>query len=93
MKMNRVTSTDLINWWLLKYHSKTVDDVLHEFPDARESPEWFRVYAVTKEQHDEWHEWMKDTVAKQYHIPQKVIAKYTAFLYLNVAPSVITELL
>lgn len=83
-----LTSEELMGWWLLKYHNKTIEQVLEECPEASISPDWYLKYPVTKEQHDEWYEWVIDRIMKYFHITKKAAVRYFALPYINLAPSV-----
>ena len=63
--MKQVGRNDLLNGWL-KFHNTTVDELAVTLPEElKDSPEWWAMYAVTQEQHDEWVEWAKDFVKKE----------------------------
>jgi hypothetical protein len=63
-KMKKLTAEEVVNAWL-KYHGKTVQDVLKELPNSLVDPSWFDNYQVTKEQHQEWREWVIKELKKR----------------------------
>jgi len=93
--MEKISSDELINWWLEKYHNTNVDKILKENPEWEKNPEehtreFYKKYEVTEEQHDEWHKWAISTIAKKYKWSKEYARKQFAFPYLNVAPSIKT---
>ena len=92
MKRKELTEEYVINWWLEKYHNTNLDQVLKDHPEwddgENHSRDFYNTYAVTQKQHDEWHKWFIDTVAKTHGTSKKWARKNTCFDYLNVAPSI-----
>jgi hypothetical protein len=79
---------DLLNGWL-KHHNTTVEEVVKKHPkEVLESPEWFKLYAVTQEQHDEWVVWAKKYIKETTGYSKKLIERGWGFLYLDCAPSI-----
>jgi hypothetical protein len=62
--MKKLTEREILNAWL-KYHGKTVEDVLKECPEAAHDPAWFTKYPVTKEQEAEWIAWLRGEVKRR----------------------------
>ena len=51
------TMEELIELWLKKYHNLTVAELIAKEPkELLQSSDWFKKYAVTQTQHDEWYE-------------------------------------
>jgi hypothetical protein len=85
----KITRTDLLNWWLQKYHNTTVADVIGTYPvDLLKSTDWFKAFPVTQEQHDEWYEWAIGVLSKERRIGKKVLRKLFTLDYLDAAPYV-----
>lgn len=91
MKPHELTQEYLINGWLLKNHDITVKELIEKEPELVKSPEWFRKYAVTQEQHDEWYKWAISIVMKTYKMNKKMAQRNFAFPYLNTSPSIIND--
>ena len=92
-KIIKITQEDAINWWLDKYHSTSLEQILEENPAWAESPskhsrEFYQKYAVTQEQHDEWHEWFITTVMKQWRMGRKRAERNSTLDYLDIAPTI-----
>lgn len=86
-KRKRLTRDDLLNWWLEKYHRKTIEQVIAENPkEALEQPTWFALYPVTKQQHDEWYEWAISALAKERRTSKKTVQRLFSLTYLDCAP-------
>lgn len=85
----KLTREDLVNWWLQKYHNTTGEEVLVKHPDSKISPDWFKLYPVTQEQHDEWYEWAINYLVKEHRLSKKYIKSRFCFDYLNCAPNII----
>jgi hypothetical protein len=86
----KITQSELVNWWLEKYHGVTVEQVREEHPDWTYR-DFFPAYQVTQEQHDEWYEWAITTIMKRYRYSKRRAKREFTFPYLNVAPSVKEE--
>lgn len=87
------TADDIVNWWLDKYHSTSIAQLLEENPAWAKEPEkhtreFYQKYQVTQEQHDEWYEWFITTMMKEYRMGRKRAERDSAMVYLNVAPSI-----
>ena len=85
--MKKVTEEEIYNGWL-KYHGLTVDELIKQDPETIKTPEWYKKYAVTQTQHDEWYEWAIDLICKRMKCSRKLAMRSFAFDYLNLAPSV-----
>ena len=71
--MRPISRYTLLNGWL-KYHNTTVEEIIKTLPeDTLKSPEWFSLYKVTQEQHDEWVKWAKDYVRKETKISKRLL--------------------
>ena len=89
----KLTETEIIDWWLDKYHNTNLDKVKRDHPEWEKDPEkhsrdFYQTYAVTTEQHNEWYDWFIKRVMKHYKIGKKRAIKDTAIDYLNVSPTV-----
>lgn len=87
-----VTTDEIINLWLEKYHGVTIEQVAKDNPDrvkAEDSLWFYMTYAVIQEQHDEWYEAAIELIAKRKRLSKKYVKKHFTFDYLNTAPSVI----
>lgn len=83
----KLTRDDVLNWWLQKYHNTTVAELAKTLPeDVKNSSDWFKLYPVTQEQHDEWYKWVVDALAKERRMSKTYIVKHFAFDYLDCAP-------
>jgi hypothetical protein len=91
MKKKVLTTDDLYNGWLVKYHGITVQELLEKEPELCKTSEWYKKYAVTTEQYDEWYKWAIKEIQKFYHCSKKTAIRNFAFDYLNVSPSIKDE--
>ena len=87
-KKKELTDTDLYNGWLVKYHGLTVEELMQKEPELCQTPEWYKKYAVTQEQHDEWYEWAITEICKFRKCSRKFAERNFSFDYLNISPSV-----
>lgn len=90
-KRKELNAADFYNWWLQKYHNTTVQEIMEKEPELAKTPDWYKKYAVTQEQHDEWLEWAIQTIMNHYNWKRDRARKEFCFSYLNIAPSVKTE--
>lgn len=89
----RLTDTDIINWWLEKFHNTNIAKLLKEHPDWEKDPqahtkEFYDMHKVTQEQHDEWREWAITALAKERRLSKRYIKMGFWVLDLNAAPSI-----
>ena len=56
-----------------------------------ESPDWFKLYSVTQEQHDEWVNWAKEHVRKITKMSKKMINNVWWTIDLDCSPNVIND--
>lgn len=89
--MRKLTVDDLtimINYWLTKAYGIT----LNEVPvDIQKSGEFFRIYKVSQELHDEWIIWAKKYIKKKTKTSNAFIDKAFVWLYLDLSPSIIKD--
>jgi len=86
--MKTVNRDDLINGWL-KYHGLTVEELIKtEPPELLKSPDWFKKYAVTQEQYDEWERWAKAYIKNITKLPKKYIDHNFGIIALDCGPSI-----
>ena len=83
-----LTQEMFYNWWLQKYHGTTIQNIMDNEPELAKTIDWYKKYAVTQEQHDEWYKWAIDTIAKHYRMSKKAAVRHFAFDYLNLSPAV-----
>lgn len=72
--------------WLRKYHNTTVKEVVEKHPEEVKSPEWFKLYPCTQEQHDEWVEEAKSLLKKVFRMSKYRLDRAWGLIYLNTAP-------
>ncbi len=87
-KKEQLTADMFYNYWLSKYHGITVQELKEKEPELIKTPDWYKKYAVTQAQHDEWYEWAIDTVAKHRKCSKKTAKDLFLWDYLNLSPSV-----
>ena len=63
-------------------------ELLEKEPELSKTPGWYKKYAVTQEQHDEWYEWAIGEICKKTRMKRKYAERSFAFDYLNLAPAV-----
>jgi hypothetical protein len=86
--MKTVKRDDLLNGWL-KYHNTSVEQVILKHPkEELSSPDWFKLYAVTQDQYDEWEKWAKEYLKKRAKISKLLIARQWAMICLDCAPAI-----
>jgi len=66
-------------YWLWYLFIKDINKYTRDF---------YKTYAVTQEQHDEWYEWAINRIAKYYRYSKKRAKRMFCWDYLNVAPSI-----
>lgn len=84
---NKVNRTEIINGWL-RYYDTTAEEVVKKHPEEAKNGEWFNLYPVTQEQHDQWEAWAKEYVKKNAKLPKNIIERGWNFLYLDTAPKI-----
>ena len=82
-----VSGDDIINGWL-RYHGTTVQEVVEKHPEEAKSGEWFDLYPVTQEQHDQWEDWAKEYIRKKTKFSKKRIERGWGLTYLYAAPKI-----
>jgi hypothetical protein len=88
MKKPDLTRVVVMNWWLTRYHNVTVDELVAKEPkELTQTPEWFTKYAVTKQQHDEWYDWVIGVISSQCKVSLKEARRLFSWNYLDTAPS------
>lgn len=87
--MKKPSREDILNGWL-KYYDTTVEEVirLHDEEILKDS-DWFKIYPVTQEQHDEWVIWAKEHIKKVTKMSKKFVDKNWGIIYLDCAPNII----
>ena len=94
--MNKVNQTDLINWWLEKFHNTNLDKVVEDNPEWKDNPsghtrEFYKKYAVTTSQYLEWQTWAKEYTRKVTKFSKKAVDSSWWAIELNCAPSIIED--
>ncbi len=75
-----------INGWL-KYFNTTIEEVFEKNPEYHtDNAKFYRDYAVTQAQYDEWYDWALGEIKKDIKAPERYIKR--SFDWLNMAPSV-----
>ena len=88
MKRKTLTEEEIINWWLTKYHGITVDELREKEPELIKTSAWFKKYAVTQKQHDEWREWLIKKLMWRFGISRKDIEKSMWMICFDTEPAV-----
>ena len=83
-----LTQEFIMDWWLEKYHNISIKWILENEPELIKDPKWYKKYAVTQEQHDEWYNWAIDYMAKYYRKSKKRTKHDFVFDYINCSPSI-----
>lgn len=78
----------IIEGWLKKYHGLTIAELVKNEPELVKSHLWFKKYAVSQEEHDEWYQWAIKELCKSTGMSKKMVERSFAFNYLNVAPDI-----
>lgn len=90
--MKTVDREILLDWWLEKYHNTNCKKIIAKYPkEILGSPEWFKMFPVTKEQETEWISWGKSYVKKTLRINDVLLEKQWPFIYLDCSPYVINN--
>lgn len=85
--MKTIDRDIILNWWLEKYHNTNVEEVVKNHPkEVLESPEWFKLYPVTKEQYDEWKVWAKSYIKKELKLPNTLVDRRFWSIDLDCSP-------
>ena len=84
----KLTSEYIMEGWLKKYHNLTVEELMEKEPELVQTPEWYKKYAVTQEQHDEWYEWAINEISKNQRCSKKAAKRSFVWDYLNLAPNI-----
>lgn len=86
--MERLSKEIFYNAWLEKYHGITVEKLMETEPELCKTQDWYKKYAVTQKQHDEWYGWAIKTIMKHYRCSRKAAERGFCFDCLNISPSV-----
>jgi hypothetical protein len=89
--MKKLTRDDMMDWWLKKYHDTTCAEILKAHPEMLETDmsDWFyKTYAVTKAEHDEWYRWVIDALAKERKISKRATKRLFVWEDMDLAPSI-----
>ena len=91
MKKKALSTDDIVNWWLKKYHNTSTEQILKEKPEwkvGNHSNEFYQAYQVTQAQYDEWYEWFIATVMREGKMGRNRAMKESIWLHLDVAPMI-----
>ena len=92
MKKQPLSINDLKDLWLKKYHNTTSEELIKKHPkEVLMSPDWFKLYPCTQEQHDEWVIEAKALIKQKTKYSKKFIDRYWGLTYLNSSPYVIND--
>lgn len=80
----------LINEWL-KYHDTNANEVIQKHPEEVKTGDWFRLYPVTQEQHDDWVIWAKEYIKNELKISNRMLNHDWPWVYLDTSPSIKQE--
>lgn len=86
--MKTVSGEELLDWWLFKYHYTNSKEVAKKYPEEVKSPNWFKMFPVTQEQHDEWKSWAMSHIKKVTKLPKAFIKSTWWSVELDCAPYV-----
>lgn len=87
--MKKPDKEELLDMWLTKYHNTNVQELIAKHPkEVLESPEWFKLYPVIEQQHDEWVKECKQLLRSKYKMPKWMIEKGWWSIYLDCSPSI-----
>ena len=82
-----LTQTDIINWWLKKFHNTSIEEVTKKHNwNENDSREFYEVYSVTEEQYKEFEDYFYNEVPKLLKISKKRWKRDSWLAYLNTAP-------
>jgi len=84
--MKTVSREELLDWWLFKYHYTNSKEVAEKYPEECKSPDWFKMFPVTQEQHDEWVKWAKGYIKKKLKISNAFLERGWHLTYLDCSP-------
>jgi hypothetical protein len=80
-----------IDKWLYKNYNLTCVDMVEKYPEESKSGQWFKLFPVTREEHDLWYDWAIVVISKKYRCGKKRAMKMFALSYLNTAPNIIKD--
>lgn len=89
--MKTIDREELLDWWLFKYHYTNSKEVAKKYPEEVKSPDWFKLYPVTQEQHDEWVRWAKGYIKKELRVSKAFLERGWPLVYLDTSPYVERE--
>lgn len=91
VKKVELTAEHIRDYWLQKWHGIDTKWLIDNEPELIKTPDWYKKYAVTKEQHDEWYDWAITTIAKDRRCSKKMARRLFVWDYLNLSPTVSDE--
>lgn len=86
--MKELTLTYLRDMWLIRYHNITSKEVAEKYPEESKTPDWFKLFPCTEEQHDKWEKQAKALFKKVYNLTDYGLGRQWGFIYLDSAPYV-----
>lgn len=87
----KLTQEFIMDYWLQKYHNINIQWLIKNEAELIKSPDWYKKYAVTQAEHDQWYDWAIEYMSKYYGMSKKRTMKNFCFDYLNCAPSIKKE--
>lgn len=96
-KKQQISERDLINEWLVEYFGKTYEEVEESYKDENGvlptdiSREFYKDYAITEEQYDEFSLQIKEFLCKKWKVSKKTYDRHFGMTLLNVMPSIKNE--
>jgi len=84
----QLTEEEFYNAWLVPCHGITVQWLIDNEPELIKTTDWYRKYAVTEEQYNEWYEWAIQRMMKHYKWSRKMAVSNFTLAGLNVLPSI-----
>lgn len=94
VKRKDISETILVNTWLGKYYNTTLQEVEKNYKKENgeflpgETARFYKDFAVTQEQHDEWDKQIRKELRKKLKLSKKMFDRSYSLLYLNIAPSI-----
>jgi hypothetical protein len=98
-KTKEIGSEDLVDVWLYKFFKTTLTEVSKEYKKDSdgiylngETNRFYKTYALTDEQYEEWDKAIKDFLCYKFKISKKRYNKEFGIAQLNFSPSKIKDL-
>ena len=82
MKRKEISQEEIYNLWLEPYHGINVQWLIENESELIKTPDWYKKYAVSQSQHDEWYQKAIDLIAKTNRCSKKYAKKSFCWDYL-----------